>query len=183
MKRGLESNATKGHPKRPRAMDIEDPSRPGPRLAVTNAASSSTSTSRLAVAAAPNHTFLSAPRLDSVAPPKVSQFHQERPHWHSMHQQILHLPANTPHCLRFIIDEALSMSPEEAQSAIQGHGMCRNAYYCCRKTFINHSPVCSIFLAQSIIVSRTVQRELWKLRGIQQDLSPNPHHHRAHQCW
>jgi hypothetical protein len=162
-------------------MDVVDPSRPELPLAATNATSASAS--RLAVVAAPNATFSSAPSLASVAPPKVSQFSEERPHWDRMRQQLLRLPANTPHCLPYIVDEAVSISPEEAQSAIQGRGMCTNTYYRPQNVFINRPLACSMFLAQSIVVSRAVQRILWTPCAIRQDLSPDSHHHRAHQCW
>ena len=125
MKHGLDSDARRGSQKRPRVMDVDDPSCPW--LAVTNAPS--TSTSHLAVVTAPNTTFSSTPSLASVTHSKVSQSWKECPHWDHMRQQLLHLPANVPHCLPYIIDEAVLISPEEAQSSIQGHSTCMNAYY------------------------------------------------------
>jgi hypothetical protein len=54
----------------------------------------------------------------------------ERPHWDRMRQEVQCLPANTPHCLPYIVDETVSISPEEAQSTIQGRGMCTNTHFC-----------------------------------------------------
>ena len=102
-------------------MDVADPSLPA-ATANTTSASTSSSTSRPAVATVPN------PAISS-AQPMASRFGVERPRWDRMHRQLLCLPANVPHCLPYIIDEAVSMVPEEAQSTIQGRGACTIAYF------------------------------------------------------
>src|SRR5271169_2416724 len=97
MKHRLDSDATKGRPKRPRAMDVADPSRPW--LVAVNTTSAFASS------------LSSARSLDSAARSKVSQSIEECPHWVCLHEQLLCLPTNTPHCLPYIVDEAMSISP------------------------------------------------------------------------
>jgi hypothetical protein len=58
------------------------------------------------------------------------QSSMERPHWGPMCEQLHYLPANMPHCLPYIVDETVSISPEEAQSATQACGKCTDVYFC-----------------------------------------------------
>src|SRR5271154_354405 len=115
MKRAPESLPTQG-PKRARATDLVDPSRPWVSTVDQNTPSSSTLISRQAVP--------SAVSLTGVAQPMVPDVREEPLRWDHMHQQLLRLPAHLPHCLSYIVDEAVSMTPEEAQSAIQARGTC-----------------------------------------------------------
>jgi hypothetical protein len=119
MKRASESSATKG-PKRPRATDLVDPSRPFVTPVDQNAPSSSSSISHRAVS--------SALSLTQVAQPTVPDVREQPPRWDHMRQQLLRLPVHLPHCLPYIVDETVSITPEEAQSAIQGVGTCTNVY-------------------------------------------------------
>ena len=130
MKRASEPSSTKG-PKRPRATDLMDPSRPWVRPVDHNAPSSSSSVSHQAVS--------SAPRLNQPAQATVPDPYKEPPRWDHMQEQLLHLPVHLPHCLPYIIDEAVSMAPEEPQSVIQGCGMCTNAYNCLRHSLLTIS--------------------------------------------
>jgi hypothetical protein len=125
MKRGSESSAAKG-PKRLRATDIVDPSRPWAPPVDQNAPSSSSSSS------VSHQVVSSAPSLPRVAQPTVPDIREQRPRWDHMRQQLLRLPVRLPHCLPYIVDETMSMTPEESQSAIQGRGTCTNAYDCLR---------------------------------------------------
>lgn len=130
MKRASESSATKG-PKRPRATDLMDPSRPWVRPVDQNAPSSSSSIS--------HHAVSSAPSLNQAAQATVPDLYKQPPRWDHMRQQLLRLPAHLPHCLPYIIDETVSMTPEEPQSAIQGRGTCTNAYNCLRRSLLTAS--------------------------------------------
>ena len=130
MKRALEPSSTKG-PKRLRATDLMDPSRPWVRPVDHNAPSSSSSVSHQAVS--------SAPRLDQPAQAMVPDPYKEPPRWDHMREQLLRLPVHLPHCLPYIIDEAMSMAPEEPQSAIQGRGTCTNAYNRLRRSLLTIS--------------------------------------------
>jgi hypothetical protein len=75
---------------------------------------------------------LSTPSLTRVAPPMAPDQYEQPPHWDHMRQQLLRLPVHLPHCLPYIIDETVLMTPEESQSAIQARGMCTNLYDCLR---------------------------------------------------
>ena len=125
MKRVLESSASRG-PKRPRATDITDPSRPWALPFDKNAPSSSSSGSVSHQAASTNLT----PSLTQAAQPTAPDLYKHPPHWDHMRQQLLRLPVHLPHCLPYIVDETVSMTPEEAQSAIQGRGTYTNNYNC-----------------------------------------------------
>ena len=148
MKRGLESSAAKG-PKRPRATDITDPSRPWAPPLDENAPSSSSSASishqaalsapSLAPSLAPSFTTNLTPSLTRVAQPTVPDLYEQPPRWDHMRQQLLRLPVHLPHCLPYIVDETVSMTPEEAQSAIQGRGTYANTYNCIRRALLTIS--------------------------------------------
>lgn len=158
MKRGLEPNASKNHPKRSRATatDLDDPSRPETRPPNEIAPIASSSTPRPAVVA--RATPSSAPTLASLVQPEAFQFAEERPHWDRMRHQVLDLPAHIPHCLPYIVDENVSMSPEEAQSAIQARGMWMNDSNHPEKVLLaNHSLVHSIVYGESIVPSGAFQ--------------------------
>lgn len=94
-----------------------DPSRPWVTPAEQNTASSSSSASVL------HQAVSSTPSVTRAAQPAVPDTCEQPPRWDRMRQQILRLPTHLPHCLPYIIDEAVSMTPEEAQSAIQSRGM------------------------------------------------------------
>ena len=133
MKRVLESSATK-RPKRPRATDLMDPSRPWAPHLDENAPSSSSSGFISHQAAlpgpslTPSFTTNLTPSLTREAQPTVPDPYKEPPRWGRMRQQLLRLPVHLPHCLPYIVDETVSMAPEEAQSTIQGRGTYANSY-------------------------------------------------------
>lgn len=77
----------------------------------------------------PHAAVSSMPRQPSAPQLTLSQSSMERPHWDHMREQLHCLPANTPHCLAYIVDETASITPEEAQSAIQACGKRTNTYF------------------------------------------------------
>jgi hypothetical protein len=127
MKRAPGSLPTKGR-KRARATDVVDPSRPWASAVDQNAPSSSALISRQAVPSA-----LSVTGVTQLVVPDVRE---QRPRWDHMRQQLLRLPTHLPHCLPYIVDETISMTPGESQSAIQARGTCTNAYNCLREPLL-----------------------------------------------
>jgi hypothetical protein len=88
---------------------------------------------------APSFTTDLTPSLTRAAQPTVPDLYEQPPRWDHMRQQLLRLPPHLPHCLPYIIDETVSMTPEEAQSAIQGRGTYANAYNCVRRALLTVS--------------------------------------------
>ena len=118
-----------------------DPNAPSSSSSLPHQAVSSSSVSHQAVSSSSvSHQAISSdPSLTRVAQPTVLDPCEQPPRWEHMRQQLLRLPAHLPHCLPYIIDEAVSMTPEEAQSAIQGRGTCTNAYNCLRRSLFTIS--------------------------------------------
>ena len=122
-----------------------DPSRPWVSPLDENAPSSSSfaSISHQAASSAPSLIPSLAPNLTPsltrAAQPTVPDLYEQPPRWDHMRQQLLRLPAHLPHCLPYIVDETVSMTPEEAQSVLQGRGTYANTYNCVRRALLTIS--------------------------------------------
>lgn len=119
---------------RPRATDVADPGSSAYKSGAAPASLSVRQTEQMPVQPAgtsADSSGLSVPEGAStskvvdgdVASRDVVGIYLDRPRWDRMRQKVTELPPNIPRASMYIVDDALSLSPEESQSVLQSKGV------------------------------------------------------------